>query len=168
MENRKHIVNGRSIAFEERSFFDGRIAMRLPDHFEELPPQKVREIYPLVNIPDLVLGDVQMDLFVGFRYTEHEITDESIEEFLKIVRMMLEQTGTRMEILAERETKAEGHTVASLDLLSHASAETVYHKLFFCSLKGRILMGFINFPSARGYHGIMEEIFQSFRFTGKD
>lgn len=165
MENRKHIVNGKPMVFEERSFFDGRIAMCLPDHFEELPPQKVREIYPLVNIPDMVLGDVQMDLFVGFRYTEHEIADESIEEFLKIVRMMLEQTGARMEILAEREAIKEGHTIASLDLLSRASAEAIYHKLFFCSLKGRILMGFINFPSTRGYHGIMEEIFRSFRFT---
>ena len=116
-------------------------------------------------MPKLVLGNDYLDLFVGFRYTEHEIPEESMGEFLKIVRMMLEQTGSRIKILAEKETEVGTHAMSSLDLITHASTDNVYHKLFFCLLEEKVLMGFINFSCSHHYQGIAEEIFQSFRFV---
>lgn len=164
MKKERLIWNGKEVAFEEKRLFDGRIAIRTPKDFEELSKERIREIYPLGSMPQVVLGNSYLDLFVGFRYTEHELPDASVGEFLAIVRVMLEQTGSRMQILSEKNTSDGGRAVSSLDLISHASEEDVYHKLFFCSLEGRALMGFINFSCSHNYQAVAEEMFQSFRF----
>ncbi len=158
------LMNKVPVSFAERELFNGRVAMWLPKDFEELPPKAIEEIYPLANMPKLVLGNDYLDLFVGFRYTDHEIPEESMGEFLKIVRMMLEQTGSRIKILAEKEAKIGTHTIFSLDLITHTPTDEVYHKLFFCLLDERVLMGFINFSCSHHYQGIAEKIFQSFHY----
>ena len=78
--------------------------------------------------------------------------------------MMLEQTGPRIKILAEKEIEIGSHMVSSLDLITHTPTDEVYHKLFFCLLDGKVLMGFINFSCSHHYQSIAEEIFQSFHF----
>ena len=158
------LMNKVPVSFAERELFDGKVAIWLPEDFQELPPKTIEEIYPLANMPKLVLGNDYLDLFVGFRYTEHEIPEESMGEFLEIVRMMLEQTGPRIKILAEKETVIGSHMVSSLDLITHTPTDEVYHKLFFCLLDGKVLMGFINFSCSHHYQSIAEEIFQSFHF----
>lgn len=56
--------------------------------------------------------------------------------------------------------------ISSMELISHSITETVYNIMFFSSLEGRVLIGFINFnyKFQERYKPIAREILQSFRF----
>lgn len=156
------------VAFAEKTLLDGKAAIWMPEDFEAISPEAVAAIYLLGNKPELVMGNAYLNFSVGFHYTQHEVPDEYMGDFLKIARMALERCGPKVKILSEKVRKVGKHTVSHMHLLSHTITDTVYNVMFFSSLEGRILIGFINFSNRyrKRYLPIAEEMLQSFRFTG--
>lgn len=158
------------VKFSERVLLDGKAGMWMPDDFEELTKEAVEAIYLLGNKPDVVFGNAYLNLSVGFHYTNHELPDEYMGEFGKLARMILEKMGPKTNIYAQKVRKAGNHTISHLELVSHTVTDAVYNIMFFGSLEGRVLIGFINFhyKYLDRYHVIAEEMLQSFRFMEEE
>lgn len=156
------------VTFAEQTLLDGKVAIWMPEDFEAISREAIEAIYLLGNKPELVLGNTYLNFSVGFHYTQHEVPDEYMGDFLKIARMALERCGPKVRILSEKVRRVGKHTVSHMHLLSHTITDTVYNVMFFSSLEGRILIGFINFSNRyrKRYLPIVEEMLQSFRFTG--
>lgn len=163
-------VNKIPVRFSERELLDNRIGIWMPDDFEELPPETIAAIYLLGNKPDMVFGNSYLTFSIGFHYTEHEVPNEYMGDFAKIARMILDKSGPKVKILSEKVRQTGRHTVSSLELLSHTITDTVYNVMFFSSLEGRVLIGFINFnyKFKDRYRPIAKEILQSFRFVEEE
>jgi len=161
-------INKIPVTFAERTLLDGKAAIWVPEDFEAISQEAIAAIYLLGNKPELVLGNTYLNFSVGFHYTQNEVPDEYMGDFLKIARMALERCGPKVRILSEKVKKVGKHTVSHMHLLSHTITDTVYNVMFFSSLEGRILIGFINFSNRyrKRYLPIAEEMLQSFRFTG--
>lgn len=150
-ENSQSIFDGRiqvnmvPVTFAERTFLDGKAAIWMPEDFEELTPEEVAVSYPLGNKPDKVYSNSYLDLAAGYNYTQHEVPEEYMGDFLKIARLALERTGPKVRILTENVKKTEGHTISSIEMISHTITESIYNLMYFTSLEGRVLLGFINF-----------------------
>lgn len=159
-------INKIPVTFAERRLFDGRAGIWMPEDFEPLPEEAIAAIYLLGNKPELVFANSYLTFSVGFHYTEHEVPNEYMGDFSKITRMILEKTGPKVRILSEKSRQAGRHMISSMELISHSITETVYNIMFFSSLEGRVLIGFINFnyKFQERYKPIAREILQSFRF----
>lgn len=163
-------INKIPVRFSERALFDDRIGIWMPEDFEELPPETIAAIYLLGNKPDMVFANSYLTFSIGFHYTEHEVPNEYMGDFSKIARMILDRSGPKVKILSEKVRQTGRHTVSSLELLSHTVTDTVYNVMFFSSLEGRVLIGFINFnyKFQERYRPIAKEILQSFRFLEEE
>lgn len=174
-ENSQSIFDGKiqvnmvPVTFAERVFLDGKAAIWMPEDFEELTPEEVAVSYPLGNKPDKVYSNSYLDLAAGYNYTQHEVPEEYMGDFLKIARLSLERTGPKVRILTENVRKTGGHTISSMEMISHTVTESIYNLMYFTSLEGRVLLGFINFNCRnRGrYKPIAQEMLSSFRLTDK-
>lgn len=161
------MVNMIPVTFAERTFLDGKAAIWMPQNFEELSPEVMEVFYPLGNNPDSIYAGKNLDLTTGYQYTQHEIPDEYMGDFLKIARLALENMGPKVKILSERVRKTDNHTIATLEMISHTITEAIYNLMYFASLNGRVLLGFINFDckNIKRYKPIAKEMLSSFRFT---
>lgn len=164
------MVNMIPVTFAERTFLDGKAAIWMPKSFEELSPEVMEVFYPLGNKPDSVYAGKNLDLTTGYQYTQHEIPDEYMGDFLKIAKPALENMGPKVKILSERVRKTDNHTIATLEMISHTITEAVYNLMYFASLNGRVLLGFINFDckNMKRYKPIAKEMLSSFRFTDNE
>ncbi|MCM1184801.1 MAG: hypothetical protein NC337_15645 [Roseburia sp.] len=163
-------VNMVPVTFAEREFLDGKAAIWMPEDFEELTPEEVAVSYPLGNKPDKVYSNSYLDLAVGYNYTQHEVPDEYMGDFLKIAKLALERTGPKVRILSEKVRRTQKHTISSIEMISHTITESICNFMYFASLEGRVLLGFINFNcrNRERYKPIAREMLSSFRFTDEE
>lgn len=164
------LVNMVPVTFAERLFLDGKAAIWMPEDFEALTPEEVAVSYPLGNKPDKVYSNSYLDLAAGYNYTQHEVPDEYMGDFLKIARLALERTGPKVRILSEKVRRTKKHTISSIEMISHTITESIYNLMYFASLEGRVLLGFINFncKNRERYKPIAQEMLASFRFTDEE
>lgn len=164
------LVNMVPVTFAERLFLDGKAAIWMPEDFEALTPEEVAVSYPLGNKPDKVYSNSYLDLAAGYNYTQHEVPDEYMGDFLKIARLALERTGPKVRILSEKVRRTKKHTISSVEMISHTITESIYNLMYFASLEGRVLLGFINFncKNRERYKPIAQEMLASFRFTDEE
>ncbi len=158
------------VRFSERMLLDGKAAMWMPDDFEELTPEAVKAIYILGNKPDVVFGNAYLNLSAGFHYTSHEVPEEYMGEFGKLAKMILAKMGPKVKIYGQKVRREGEHTISHIELVSHTVTDAVYNIMFFSSLEGRMLIGFINFHYKYfdRYHVIAEEMLQSFHFIEEE
>lgn len=163
-------VNKIPIRFARRPLFDGQVEIWMPQDFEELSRENIDAIYLLGNKPDMVFGNSYLNFSVGFHYTENEVPDEYMGEFGKLARMILEKMGPKTNIYAQKAKVKGKHTISWLELTSHTVTDVVYNMMFFSSLKGRVLIGFINFhyQFLARYKRIADEMLESFQFIEED
>lgn len=163
-------VNMVPVTFAERVFLDGKAAIWMPADFEEMTTEEIAVSYPLGNKPDKVYSNSYLDLAAGYNYTQHEVPDEYMGDFLKIARLALERTGPKVRILSENVRKTERHTISSIEMISHTITESIYNLMYFTSVDGRVLLGFINFncKNRERYKKIAQEMLASFRLTDEE
>ena len=164
------LVNMIPVTFAERIFLDGKAAIWMPQDFEEMTAEEIAVSYPLGNKPDKVYSNSYLDLAAGYNYTQHEVPDEYMGDFLKIAKLALERMGPKVRILSENVKKTEKHTISSMEMISHTLTESIYNLMYFTSLDGRVLLGFINFncKNRKRYQTIAQEMITSFRFTDEE
>lgn len=175
-ENKQSIFQGTvqihkiPVSFSERPVMDKRAAIWMPGDFEELTPEAIQAIYVLGNKPDVVFGNSYLNLSVGFHYTDHEVPNEYMGEFIKLTRMIMERMGPKTRVYGQKVRNEGNHMISSMELVSHTVTDTIYNILFFCSLEGKVLIGFINFNYKffDRYHVIADEMMQSFRLIEGD
>lgn len=172
-ENQSSIFDGKidihkiPVAFAERTLLDDKIAIWMPEDFEEFTQEEIDAVYLLGNKPDVVYGNSYLNFSVGFHYTSNEVPNEYMGDFLKIARMVLEKSGPKVTIYSEKVRKKGNHTVSSMELVSHTITDAIYNVMFYSSLNGKVLIGFINFNYnyLNRYKAIAIEMLESFRFT---
>lgn len=163
-------INKIPVTFAERKLFDEQIGIWMPEDFEPLSEEAIAEVYLLGNKPELVFGNSYLPLSVGFHYTGHEVPNEYMGDFSKIVRIIFEKTGPKVRILSEKSKQVGRHMVSAVELISHSITETVYNIMFFSELEGRVLIGFMNFnyKYINRYKGIAGEMLKSFRYVNDE
>ncbi|MCH5345360.1 MAG: hypothetical protein J1E64_15140 [Acetatifactor sp.] len=161
------LINQIPVTFQEKLLIEEKIGIWMPEDFEAIPEEAIAEIYLLGNKPELVMGNSYLNFSIGFHYTQHEVPNEYMGDFLKIARLTLERCGPKVRIMSEKVRQVGNHTVSSLELISHTVTDSVYNIMFFSSLEGKILIGFINFNHkfTKRYLPIAKEMLTSFRFV---
>lgn len=175
-ENRQSIFDGTirinkiPVTFAERLLFDGSVGIWLPMDFAEWPKKEIEKYYVLGSKPDFVLGNGYLDFSVGFHHTSNEVPNEMMGEFADLAGMIIKQAGPQARIYGKKVQKNGKHIISSLELVTHAIGCTTYNVLFFTSLQGRVMIGFINFDfhNLKRYKPIVKEIVESFHYTEDD
>jgi hypothetical protein len=171
-ENKSSIFDGMinihkiPVTFGERTLLNEKIAIWMPEDFRQFSQEEINAVYLLGNKPDLVFGNSYLGFSLGFHYTSNEVPNEYMGDFLKIAKMVLEKSGPKVNIYSEKVKKTGNHIVSSLELVSHTVTDTIYNVMFYSSLEGKVLIGFINFnyQYLNRYKTIAEEMLTSFRF----
>ncbi len=175
-ENKQSIFDGEvliheiPVKFAERKLIEDKVAIWMPEDFEEFTPEEIAAVYLLGNKPDMVYGNDTINLSFGYHYTEHEVPNELMEEFLKVVKLILERSGPKVRIISEKVRKTERHTISKLEFLSHTIEDVIYNVMFFSSLEGKVLICFINFHNefVERLKPVAQEMWESFRFLEEE
>lgn len=164
------MVNMIPVTFAERTFLDGKVSIWMPVDFEELSSEEIAALYPLGNKPNKVYADSYLDLSTGYNYTQHEVPEDYMGDFLKVVKLAMERMGPKVRILSEDVRRTDKHIISSLEMISHTITESIYNFMYFAALDGRVLLGFINFnyKNRERYRPIAKEMLSSFRFTDEE
>lgn len=152
------------VIFSERRLLEDRISIWMPEDFEEMTEEEIAAVYLLGNKPQLVLGNTYLNLSVGFNHTQHKVPSEFIGDFAKMARLMLEKSGPKVTVYAEKKKKAGKHDLSYLELTSHTLSGVIYNLIFFSLLEERVLIGFMNFnwKHANRFKPIVHEMLDSF------
>ena len=161
------LINKIPVTFEEKLLLNEKIGIWMPQDFEAISEEDIAAIYLLGNKPQLVMANTYLNFSVGFNYTQHEVPNEYMGDFLKIAKLTLERCGPKVRSLSEKVRQVGRHTVSCMEFISHTVTDSVYNMMFFCSLEGRVLIGFINFnyKFRNRYQAIAKEMVQSFRIV---
>ncbi|RDY27781.1 hypothetical protein [Lachnotalea glycerini] len=172
IENQSSIFDGMveihkiPVGFAERTLLDDKIAIWMPEDFEEFTQEEINAVYLLGNKPDVVYGNAYLNFSIGFHFTSNEVPNEYMGDFNKIAKMILEKSGPKVTIYSEKVKKKGNHIVSSMELVSHTVTDAIYNVMFYSSLNGKVLIGFINFnyKYLNRYKTIAKEMLESFRF----
>lgn len=138
-------IFGQPTVFAERNLLDDKISMRLPVDFEPLDEESVKLMYRFGNPPPLVMSNEPLRFTLGFNDTEHRVADNQLKEFVEVAQLMLERVGPKVSILEKDMIDCGPDRVALLAMVSQTLDAPLYNIMFYVSINGRLVMGFINF-----------------------
>ena len=92
-------INKIPVSFSERLIMDKKVGIWMPEDFEELTPEAIEgDLILLGNKPDVVFGNSYLNLSVGLNYTDNEVPNEYMGEFVKLARLIMERMGPKTRI----------------------------------------------------------------------
>lgn len=153
--------------FAERPVLDGAASIYMPIDFELRPQEEIRLLYPLGNPPQELYGNSYSYFVVAFHWTQHQITQEDLPEFLPFAKQMMERMGPKARVIRTDIKKRSGGDIGIMEVVANAFQGVSYSYLFYTILKERLLMGTIMFD--RKYKDrllpIAAEIVESFSIS---
>lgn len=141
-------IFGIPAVFAERALLGGQITLQIPEDFIELEVDVVKNLYPLGNRPQVVMGNEAFQFMLGFNHTEHRVPEAYIKDFPGVARAMLEKCGPKVTVTESGAISCGGRSVATLSFVSQTLNGALYNMMFYSNVGARLLIGFFNFRFA--------------------
>ncbi len=140
-------IYGVPVQFVKHELLEGQVSLMMPKDFEALPEEAIAEVYFVGNKPQYMYANDYLYFSVGFNYTTSSIPNEAIGEFGKVAKDIIEKVGPKVKAFKTDKFQVGDFQIATLEFVSQALDQSVYNQMFYASLKGKLLIGFVNFPN---------------------
>lgn len=139
-------IYGVPVQFIRHNLLDEQVSLMMPKDFEALPEKAIAEVYFLGNKPQYMYANDYLYFSVGLNYTTNAIPNEAIGEFGKLAKGIIEKVGPKVKAFKTDKFQVGDYQIATVEFISQAIDQSVYNQMFYASLKGKLLIGFVNFP----------------------
>lgn len=158
------------VQFKPFELMDGKMSIYMPQDFNQVEEEVIAQVYPLGNKPQYVFSNGYLYFSIGFSYTQQSIPNEQMKEFSQLAKVILERVGPKAQIYEAKHHQVGDDYISTLTLITQTLEQAMYNQMFFCSLEGRLLIGFINFPAKYNERlkPLAKEIVQSFKIIHKE
>lgn len=128
------------IPFEERTLLDGKIHLRLPKTFHELPEEAAKLKYASERRPQLILSDESTTTNLAFNLSQTLLEDEEVEQFTEAIGELLKRTQPGATWLEQDVVDVAGRKVGYRSFIVPVVDTDLYQLMFFASCRGQALL----------------------------
>lgn len=134
------------VAFEKREVL-GLLELEVPTDSQTLEEDVIRSLYPMGNPPQYVLASELADLSIGFHYTTNELSNSDMVPWAGFAKQLMERIGPNAETFGVKSFERGAYKIAHFEAITSGLDGGVYNLNFYASIQGKLLIGFVNFPS---------------------
>jgi hypothetical protein len=163
-------INGKLLAFEQTELFDGKLLVRLPSDFADMPEEIAKVKYPSSDRPKIIISDERGAATFTFGVVDGPLDEESAPELAAQMRTMLQRLNPSYLFFDADETETEGKPARSLEYKSPALDGTLYNLMCFAPLCGKTLMCTFCCPyeEREEWRPVASEIFDRMEISDKE
>jgi hypothetical protein len=137
-------VGGTLYEIEEFTFFDAKMAIRLPKEFTDMPINFAKLKYPSEQRPQIIKMNEDGSVNFTFSLYPDKLKEEEIEDCIRTLKAAIERMNPahlffELQVLEQDELK-----VGYFDYKSNALDSDLYNILYVTPIGGRIMMGAFN------------------------
>lgn len=140
----KFYVKGEILALEERSLFDNKVKVRLPDTFTNMPLEVAKKKYPSENRPEVILTNAGGDVNFSFNLLDQKVEASQLEEVNNHFRDVIKQVNPATIFYDTKVEEVDGRTFAWFDFKGYAVDAEIYYIYFVTTIYGQLLHGIFN------------------------
>lgn len=146
-----HIV-GEEVHFARRVIPELKISIYMPECFFRFSDDVAKMLYPMGNTPSHIFGGEGINFQMLLSQTTHQVPDSGMKDFVDMAAKLIDVMGPKVKIVEKRVEEKENEegkkfNIGVLSFVSRAIDTTAYNVQYYISIKGKILMGSITFPS---------------------
>lgn len=151
--------------FGERLLFDGLASIWLPESFLSLPPELIKQVYPIGEPPQLVLTDEPYLFSAVFTHQDITIDPHELHEYAQGAVTALERVGPKVNVMENTRIECGSEPAVRLHFTSMAIDMAIANVQLMASVKRRLFIANIHFPftDSKRLVPLAKEILSSFR-----
>lgn len=151
--------------FAERSLFDGLASIWLPESFAPLPPELIRQVYPIGQPPQLVLTEEPYLFSAVFTHQDTPLDPNQLPEYAQMAVTVLERVGPKVNLLENTRVECGSEPAVRLHFTSMAIDMAITNVQLMASVERRLFIANIHFPftDSKRLVPLAREILSSFR-----
>lgn len=136
-------IDGQWIEFEERTFVDGKLSMRVPKAFVDMDLETAKIKYPMERRPHTILTDYTGTVNILFVHMDTPTSNEDIATIRDGLFHLMRRVNPGIKALSMGE-EIISNKVAYVEFTNSAIDGKLYNLMFYVDLEGAPLMGSIN------------------------
>ena len=138
-------IFGIPVIFKEFDIVEDKAVIRMPSDFIARSDYEIASVYFLGSKPQYVFSNGYLNFMVAFHWTESQIPEDAVFDFLRFAKQAIERIGPKARILEEERLEKGGQKTAILQMIAQTIDSVNYNIMFFTVLEGRLLIGSLTF-----------------------
>ncbi|MFR4977296.1 MAG: hypothetical protein ACLUDG_00025 [Butyricicoccus sp.] len=150
--------------FANTEVLNGKAAIFMPVDFELRPSEEVKMLFPFGNPPQELYGNSYSYFIIALNWTEHQIMEDEIPEFIIFAKQLMERMGPRARVMKTDVKKHDKGNIGVMEVVANALQGVSYSYIFYTIGAGRLLIGTVMFDKKYKERllPLAEEIVESF------
>lgn len=107
-----------------------------PSSFTTMSAEKIKEDYGETEAPDLVMTNSDNTVNLALSKPENALTDDQIEEYLKVMKQVFE--ATEAKDIKTNLYEVNNHKVGEIEMVTDYTDEDIYNHMIFFSYDGKL------------------------------
>lgn len=148
-EARKEIENGpikigeRYYEFEEKSFFEEKLKIYIPNDFEDMPLEARKFKYPSENRPEIIKCNEDGSIAITLNIIDSPLDEERVEELKNGMKVIIKKTNPANVFYEDGVLEIDSKNIGFFEFKSYAIDDSLYNLMFFIEFEGKTLMGLL-------------------------
>ncbi|HEY8465097.1 MAG TPA: hypothetical protein VIM29_13985 [Bacillota bacterium] len=138
-----------TLNFVERTIFDGRLNVKLPDNFKIISNETAQLPYPLDSIPDLIYSEPKASVSITFTHSLVPLHDAEVENYKAELMLAVAQKQPEVRWEETGIKKVAGRNIGFCDFIIPDPDEDIYNFMFVMELHHRVLTGGVFCPAIK-------------------
>jgi hypothetical protein len=137
-------VGGTLYEIEEFTFFDAKMAIRLPKEFTDMPINFAKLKYPSEQRPQIIKMNEDGSVNFTFSLYQDKLKEEEIEDCIRTLKAAIERMNPAHLFFELQVLEQDELMVGYFDYKSNALDSDLYNILYVTPIGGQTLMGTFN------------------------
>ncbi|SFL77185.1 hypothetical protein [Pelosinus propionicus] len=139
-------IHGRYYEFQELTFFEDKLKMRLPSAFLDMAPDLAKIKYPSSDRPQIIKTEDTGSITVTLNLIQNNIGDDHIREVKDGVKNILKRLNPSYLFYEEGVEMIEEKSIGFFEFKSPTLDESLFNLMFFVEINKNLMMGTFSCP----------------------
>lgn len=137
-------IGGTLYEFEEFTFFDGKMALKLPKEFTDMPLEFAKLKYPSEHRPQIIKMNADGSVNLTLSLYQDKLKKEEIRDCIHTLKNVIERMNPAYLFFDLQVIEQDEQNVGYFDYKSNAIDSDLYNILFVTPIGGQTMMGAFN------------------------
>lgn len=137
-------IGGTLFEIDEFVFFDGKMAMKLPKEFTDMPSEFAKLKYPSEQRPQIIKMNEDGSVNLTLSLYQDKLKKEEIEDCISNMKAVVERMHPANLFFEQQVLEEDELKVGYFDYKANALDSDIYHILFVTSIGGQTMLGAFN------------------------
>jgi hypothetical protein len=135
-------IGGQTYEFKERSFYDNRVLLCVPEDVIEMPLKQRELKYPSAQRPEIILTDEATgSINIMLNRIDSPLAEEQVKELKDGMKSILKKVNPSNIFFTDGVEKINDKNIGYFEFKSSAMDSFIYNLMFFFELSGKTVMG---------------------------